>query len=103
VTARQAEVRELIARHLTNAQIGETLFILTRTVEPHVVALPRKLQLPDRRSLARHAEAIPGSWSRRGAGHCPRTAGRLADSGHQSALAALRLAACSVAFSHSAP
>src|SRR5215475_2564651 len=56
----EAEVLALIARHLTNAQIAEALFISRRTVEAHVAALLRKLQLPDRRSLARHAEAIPG-------------------------------------------
>jgi predicted ATPase/DNA-binding CsgD family transcriptional regulator len=60
VTAREAEVLALLARHLTNAQIAEALFISTRTVESHVSAMLRKLQLPDRRSLARHAEAMPG-------------------------------------------
>ena len=60
VTAREAEVLALIARHLTNAQIADALFISQRTVESHVSAMLRKLQLPDRRSLARHAEAIPG-------------------------------------------
>src|SRR5690348_17481026 len=60
VTAREAEVLALIAQHLTNAQIGAALFISRRTVETHVSSLLRKLQLPDRRSLARHAEAIPG-------------------------------------------
>ena len=60
LTAREAEVLALIARHLTNAQIADALFISQRTVESHVSAMLRKLQLPDRRSLARHAEAIPG-------------------------------------------
>jgi predicted ATPase/DNA-binding CsgD family transcriptional regulator len=60
VTAREAEILALIARHLTNAQIADALFISTRTVESHVSAMLRKLQLPDRRSLARHAEAMPG-------------------------------------------
>ena len=60
VTAREAEILALIARHLTNVQIADALFISTRTVESHVFAMLRKLQLPDRRSLARHAEAIPG-------------------------------------------
>ena len=60
LTAREAEVLALIARHLTNAQIADALFISTRTVESHVSAMLRKLQLPDRRSLARHAEAMPG-------------------------------------------
>ena len=60
LTAREAEVLALIARHLTNAQIADALFISQRTVESHVSAMLRKLQLADRRSLARHAEAIPG-------------------------------------------
>ncbi|HWI34492.1 MAG TPA: LuxR C-terminal-related transcriptional regulator, partial [Lapillicoccus sp.] len=60
MTAREAEVLALIARHLTNAQIADALFISTRTVESHVSAMLRKLQLPDRRSLARHAETMPG-------------------------------------------
>ena len=60
ITAREAEILALIARHLTNAQIAKALFISTRTVESHVSAMLRKLHLPDRRSLARHAEAMPG-------------------------------------------
>jgi len=60
VTAREAEILALIARHLTNAQIADALFISTRTVESHVSAMLRKLQLPDRRSLARYAEGRPG-------------------------------------------
>jgi predicted ATPase/DNA-binding CsgD family transcriptional regulator len=56
LTAREAEVLALIARHLTNAQIADELVISPRTVESHVSAMLRKLQLPDRRSLARHAE-----------------------------------------------
>jgi len=53
-------VLALIARHLTNAQIADALFISTRTVETHVSALLRKLRLSDRRSLARAADAMPG-------------------------------------------
>jgi predicted ATPase/DNA-binding CsgD family transcriptional regulator len=60
ITAREAEILALIAKHLTNAQIAAALFISTRTVESHVSAMLRKLRLPDRRSLARQAEAIPG-------------------------------------------
>ena len=66
LTAREAEVLALVARHLTNAQIAESLFISQRTVESHVSAMLRKLQLPDRRSLARHAEAFPAGPGRRG-------------------------------------
>jgi DNA-binding NarL/FixJ family response regulator len=44
-----------LARHLTNAQIVDALFISTRTVETHVSAPLRKLQLPDpHRSRRRH-------------------------------------------------
>jgi predicted ATPase/DNA-binding CsgD family transcriptional regulator len=57
VTRREAEVLALIGQHLTNAQIAEALFISVRTVESHVAALLRKLQVPDRRSLARQAGA----------------------------------------------
>ena len=57
VTAREAEVLSLVGQHVTNAQIAETLVISVRTVESHVTALLRKLEVPDRRSLARRAAA----------------------------------------------
>jgi predicted ATPase/DNA-binding CsgD family transcriptional regulator len=60
VTAREAEVLALLGQHLTNAEIAETLFISVRTVESHVAALLRKLNVPDRRSLARHAAVDRG-------------------------------------------
>ena len=62
VTRREAEVLTLLARHMTNVQIAETLFISVRTVESHVSALLRKLHHADRRALAHHAnlEAGPG-------------------------------------------
>ncbi|MFI5894064.1 ATP-binding protein [Actinoplanes sp. NPDC051513] len=60
LTAREAEILVLIARHLTNVQIAGALFISARTVEGHVSAMLRKLHLSDRRSLARHAGAMPG-------------------------------------------
>jgi predicted ATPase/DNA-binding CsgD family transcriptional regulator len=57
VTAREAEVLALIARHLTNAQIADALVISQRTVESHISAMLRKYGVPDRRSLARLAAA----------------------------------------------
>ena len=66
VTAREAEILSLVARHLTNAQIADALVISPRTVESHVSAMLRKLQLPDRRSLARHAGTMPGLLVRSG-------------------------------------
>lgn len=55
VSAREAEVLELVGRGQTNSEIGRNLFISVRTVESHVSALLRKLDLPDRRALAAHA------------------------------------------------
>jgi DNA-binding CsgD family transcriptional regulator len=62
VTVREAEVLALVGQHLTNAQIADSLSISVRTVDSHVGALLRKLQAPDRRTLARKAavERMPG-------------------------------------------
>jgi predicted ATPase/DNA-binding SARP family transcriptional activator/DNA-binding CsgD family transcriptional regulator len=53
VSAREAEVLAGIAEHLTNAEIADRLFISVRTVESHVSSLLRKLEVADRRALAR--------------------------------------------------
>ncbi|HEU0239674.1 MAG TPA: LuxR C-terminal-related transcriptional regulator, partial [Micromonosporaceae bacterium] len=71
VTAREAEILALIAVHLTNAQIADALFISVRTVESHVSAMLRKLQLPDRRSLARFAGTMPGPHVKSGSRSLP--------------------------------
>lgn len=55
ISAREAEVLALLAEHLSNAEIGARLFISVRTVESHVSALLRKLEVPDRRALSRRA------------------------------------------------
>jgi len=94
VTAREAEVLALIARHLTNVQIAEALFISQRTVESHVSAMLRKLQLPDRRSLARHAGAMPGllvASSTNADARAPVHDGHLVSTGRARAPAAIRL------------
>ncbi|MGI9609784.1 MAG: LuxR C-terminal-related transcriptional regulator, partial [Acidimicrobiia bacterium] len=55
VSGREAEVFDLVGDHLTHAEIGERLFISTRTVESHVASLRRKLGMIDHRSLVRMA------------------------------------------------
>lgn len=60
VSAREAEVLELVAQRATNAEIAARLFVSVRTVESHVSSLLRKLGVPDRRSLARLASQPPG-------------------------------------------
>jgi predicted ATPase/DNA-binding CsgD family transcriptional regulator len=61
VSRREAEVLALLGRHLTNAEIAGRLFISVRTVESHVSALLRKLDLTDRRELAEVAAALQDS------------------------------------------
>ncbi len=71
MTVREAEVLDLVARHLTNAEIAQALVISERTVETHVSAMLRKLGVPDRRSLARHAAAAAGAPVDSGRGRLP--------------------------------
>ncbi|MFB9520248.1 ATP-binding protein [Streptomyces cremeus] len=55
ISAREAEVLALLGEFLSNAEIAARLFISVRTVESHVSSLLRKLEVPDRRALSRHA------------------------------------------------
>ena len=78
VTRREREVWSLVARHLTNRQIAGELCVSERTVEGHVSSLMRKLQVADRRSLARrYGEVEPGDGRGVSAGRwpCPRSSG----------------------------
>jgi predicted ATPase/DNA-binding CsgD family transcriptional regulator len=53
ITRREAEVLEAVQRHLTNAEIADQLCVSIRTVESHVASLIRKLDVANRRELAR--------------------------------------------------
>ncbi|TDV57358.1 putative ATPase [Actinophytocola oryzae] len=57
VSAREADVLAALAGDRSNAQVARRLGISVRTVESHVSALLRKLDVPDRRALARLAGA----------------------------------------------
>lgn len=61
ISPREAEVLELVGAHLSNAEIAARLCISVRTVESHVSALLRKLEVPDRRALARRAPQPAGA------------------------------------------
>jgi predicted ATPase/DNA-binding CsgD family transcriptional regulator len=58
VTDRERDVLGLVAGHLTNLEIAERLSLSVRTVESHVSSLIRKLDISDRRALARRAEDL---------------------------------------------
>jgi DNA-binding NarL/FixJ family response regulator len=57
LTRREREVLRLIARGYTYKETADRLHISTRTVETHVSAVLRKLQLSNRRELSRWAAA----------------------------------------------
>lgn len=55
LSAREQEVMRLIARGYTYKEVGNELFISVKTVETHVSAVLRKLQLSNRNELTRWA------------------------------------------------
>jgi len=60
LTKREAEVLELLAHGLTNAQLAERLFISPKTAEHHVGHILTKLALPSRAAAA--AYAVRSAW-----------------------------------------
>jgi len=71
LTARQMEVLALVARGLSNAEIGRRLCVSARTVEHHVAAILTRLSLASRREAAEHARAA-GWLGQDGDGAAPR-------------------------------
>ncbi|HZK04427.1 MAG TPA: response regulator transcription factor [Actinomycetaceae bacterium] len=57
LSERESEVMRMIARGYTYREVASSLFISIKTVETHVSAVLRKLQLSNRRELARWAVA----------------------------------------------
>ncbi len=56
LTARERDVMRLIARGYTYREAADELFLSVKTVETHMSAVLRKLQLSNRRELARWAK-----------------------------------------------
>src|SRR5207249_3540051 len=59
VTAREAEVLELLGEGLSNAAIAERLYLSVRTVETHVSSLLSKLHLETRGQLTAYRASLP--------------------------------------------
>jgi DNA-binding NarL/FixJ family response regulator len=55
LTARQAEVLQLLAQGLSNAEIANRLFLSPRTVETHVAAILAKLLASNREDAVHKA------------------------------------------------
>jgi DNA-binding NarL/FixJ family response regulator len=60
LSGREEEVARLVAQGLSNAEVGERLFISSRTVSTHLQHIYRRLELPSRTALIRYVlEALP--------------------------------------------
>jgi DNA-binding CsgD family transcriptional regulator/tetratricopeptide (TPR) repeat protein len=54
LSGREEEVAQLVAQGLSNAEVGERLFISSRTVATHLHHIYRRLELPSRAALVRY-------------------------------------------------
>ena len=54
LSGREEEVARLVAQGLSNAEVGERLFISSRTVGTHLQHIYRRLELPSRAALIRY-------------------------------------------------
>src|SRR5207247_6257932 len=61
VTDREAEVLTAVADRLRNREIADRLHVSVRTVESHIAALLRKLDVADRAALAEIGMRLRGS------------------------------------------
>jgi DNA-binding CsgD family transcriptional regulator len=68
LSPRELEVARLVARGLTNKQIGETLFVSERTAENHVQHILVKLGFSNRSQIAAWSSAGPATDARPGRG-----------------------------------
>ncbi len=71
LSAREREVMRLIARGYTYREVAGELFISVKTVETHVSAVLRKLQLSNRNELTRWAAGGAGAGGRAGRRRTP--------------------------------
>ena len=55
LSAREAEILRLVARGLSNREIGETLFISEHTVANHIRSILRKTECANRTEAASYA------------------------------------------------
>jgi DNA-binding NarL/FixJ family response regulator len=54
LSGREEEVARLVAQGLSNVEVGERLFISSRTVSTHLQHIYRRLELPSRAALIRY-------------------------------------------------
>ncbi len=62
LTPRQAEVLDLVAEGLTNAEIADRLILSVRTVDHHVSAVLQKLDVASRHQAADTVGALDAGW-----------------------------------------